>query len=335
MLRDARILTPVLLVLLPLAALAPGSAPPPRTVEDAPDATAAAPRTTPARATPARTTPAQAAPAQDTPAADRPRVLLTNDNGIDDPKLIALARAFAPRAETWVVAPADDQSGSGAFVKLPRTGAVAVERRDLGDGIEAFAVDGHPGDCVLVALLALLRESPPTLVVSGINGGPNLGAGWMFSGTIGAARVAALAGLPAVAVSGLDDDVPGAVDAAVEWVVRFTEHRAVRELEPGQYLTVTLPPGGPTEVQGVRVADRAPLHEGPDLTYDEASGVCRITGTLEREVALSEIADERLHAEGAIVVVPMRAGEVDGARLLEWLRRDPGFPGWRPSGPGR
>lgn len=257
-----------------------------------------------------------------------PRVLITNDNGIDDPKLIALARAFAPRAETWVVAPAEDRSGSGTFMELPRAGAVSVERRDLGPGIEAFAVDGYPADCVLVALGAILRDSPPTLVVSGINGGPNLGAGWMFSGTIGAARVAALGGFPAIAVSGLDDDVPGAVEAAVDWVVRFAEHRAVRELRPGEYLTVSLPPGGPSEVEEVRIADRAPLRSGPRLDYDEASGVCSIVGMTSLDVPLSAIADEALHSGGALVIVPMRANEVDGPRLLEWLRHDPEFPDW-------
>lgn len=295
--RSTRILVPVLLALVPVGAVAPLAAPPPEIP-------------------------------------DRPRVLITNDNGIDDVKLIALARAFATRAETWVVAPAEDQSGTGTSVKLLRAGAVAVERRDLGSGIEAFAVDGHPGDCVLVGA-TILRDRLPTLVVSGINGGPNLGAEWMFSGTIGAARVAALGGLPAIAVSGLDDDVPGAVDAAVDWVVRFAEHRAVRELQPGEYLTVSLPPGGPTEVDGVRIADRAPLRRIPDLAYDEASGVCRITGMTSLDVPLSAIADERLHADGAIVVVPMRVDEVDGTRLLEWIRRDPGLPTWHVSKAGR
>ena len=264
----------------------------------------------------------------------RPRVLITNDNGIGDPKLIALARAFATRAETWVVAPAGDRSSSGAFLKLAREGAVLAERRDLGPGIKAFAVDGYPADCVLIALAGILRERPPTLVVSGINGGANLGADWMFSGTIGAARVAALGGFPAIAVSGLDDDLPGAVDAAVDWVVRFSEHRAVRELEAGEYLTVSLPPGGPSEVRGVRIADRAPLRRGPGLAHDEATGLWRIAGLATREVTLSAIADERLCEDGMVVVVPMRVGEVDGPRLLAWLRSDPGLPGWRPVGGG-
>ncbi|MEM7201499.1 MAG: 5'/3'-nucleotidase SurE [Planctomycetota bacterium] len=265
----------------------------------------------------------------------RPRLLITNDNGVNDPKLVALARACASWAETWVIAPAQDQSGSSTFLKLPRAGSVAVERRDLGPGIEAFAVDGHPADCVLVGLGAILRDRPPSLVISGINGGPNLGADWMFSGTIGAARVAALAGFPAIAVSGLDDDVPGAVDAAVDWVVRFAQHRTVQGLAPGEYLTVSLPPGGPSEVQGVRIADRARLRRGPSLTYDETAGLCRITGVATLDAPLSAIADERLHASGAIVVVPMHASEVDATRLLEWIRHPPELPIWRPPTRGR
>ncbi len=263
---------------------------------------------------------------------DRPRVLITNDNGIDDPKIVALARAFAERAETWVVAPAEDRSGTGSSLKIVRAGAISVERRDLGPGIEAFAVDGYPADCVLVGIGALLGDRPPTLVVSGINGGANVGAEWMFSGTVGAARVAAFAGFPALAVSGLDDDIPGAVDAAVDWVVRFSEHRVVRELSHGEYLTVSLPRVSPSEVRGVRITDRAPLRRGPRLEYDEAEGVCRITGMLALEAPLSAIADEKLHANNMIVVVPMHTDEVDGTRLLDWIRSDPGLPQWQPGG---
>ena len=148
------------------------------------------------------------------------RVLITNDNGIEDPKLVALVRAFAKTTETWVVAPSVDRSGSGSHLTVTRLGKLEVHRRDLGEGIRAFAVDGYPADCVALAILGIMRESPPDLVVSGINGGPNLGAEWMFSGTIGAARVAAFAGIPSMAISGIDDDVPGAIRAARECAQR-------------------------------------------------------------------------------------------------------------------
>src|SRR5215203_2299435 len=54
--------------------------------------------------------------------ARRPRVLITNDNGIGDPKIVALARAFAPHAETWVIAPATNQSGTGSHLSVTREG---------------------------------------------------------------------------------------------------------------------------------------------------------------------------------------------------------------------
>jgi 5'-nucleotidase len=255
------------------------------------------------------------------------RVLITNDNGIDDPKLIALARGFAVRAETWVVAPASDRSGTGSFMSLGSTGAVNVEPVDLGPGIRAYAVDGFPADCVAVALLGLMQDAPPELVVSGINGGPNLGTDWMFSGTIGAARVAALGGFPAVAVSGLDDDVPGAVEAAVAWVVRLAGSEAVRGLEPGAYLTVSLPANAPDGIRGIRVTDRAGLIRVPRLRPENAT-TWRVVGTDEVRAPAPD-SDAAAWEEGYIAVVPMRADEVDTRRLVQWRRAGAGLPAWR------
>ncbi len=262
--------------------------------------------------------------------APRARVLITNDNGIDDPKIVALARAFSERAETWVVAPDRDRSGSGSYLSVIQTGSLAVERRELGDGIEAFAVGGFPADCVLLALTGILGDDLPDLVVSGINGGPNLGSDWMFSGTVGAARVAAFAGIPAVAVSGLDDDLPGAVESAVDWVVRLAESDAVRGLRPGEYLTVSLPRTSPSEILGVRVADRAPPLVAPRLAADESGATWRIVGMSETGLSVPEDSDQAAYDAGFIAVVPMRVDEVDLESLSRWRRRGAGLPTWRP-----
>lgn len=253
------------------------------------------------------------------------RVLITNDNGIDDPKLVALARAFARHAEVWVVAPAEDRSGSGNYLTVTRAEELAVEPRDLGPGIRAFAVDGFPADCVVLALLGIMRDAPPDLVVSGINGGANLGIDWMFSGTIGAARVAALTGVPAMAVSGLDDDIPGAVDAAVEWVVRLAGHELMDDLGPAGYLTVSMPRVAPDAIRGVRLVDRAPLRTVPRIEAAGA-GVWRVTGEDELGTPAPSGSDQALWDDGYIAVVPMRADEVDHARLLEWRRQGASVP---------
>lgn len=255
------------------------------------------------------------------------RVLITNDNGIDDPKIAALARAFAERAETWVVAPAEDRSGSGGYLTVTRVGVLEIEPRDLGPGVRAFAVDGFPADCVVLALLGLMRDEPPDLVVSGINGGANLGADWFGSGTVGAARIAALAGVPAIAVSGLDDDLPGAVDAAAEWVVRLAASDAVRNLAPPELLTVSLPRSAPGEIRGVRLTDRAPLRVVPRLAA-ESPTTWRVVGADELAPGPAAGSDEAVWREGYIAVVPMRADEVDLERLVLWRRYGVDLPEW-------
>ncbi|HUF64849.1 MAG TPA: 5'/3'-nucleotidase SurE [Gemmatimonadaceae bacterium] len=268
---------------------------------------------------------------QAAPAGFPARVLITNDNGIDDPKIVALARAFARHAETWVVAPAADRSGSGSYLTVTKTGMLSVERRDLGAGIRAFAVDGYPADCVVLALLGLMKDSLPDLVISGINGGANLGADWFGSGTIGAARIAALAGIPAIAVSGLDDDLPGAVEAAVDWVVRLAASSVVQSLDPPDYLTVSLPRLSPDQIRGVRVTDRAPLRVVPQLRAVNAT-TWRVVGTDEIAAPAPADSDQAMWEQGYIVVVPMRADEIDFERLVRWRRDGVGLPAWRADG---
>ena len=267
---------------------------------------------------------------QPAPLATQRRVLITNDNGIDDVKLIALAQAFAQHAETWVVAPDRDRSGFGSHVTFPATGELVVERRDLGEGIDAFAVAGTPGDCVALAMIGLMADHPPDLVVSGINGGTNAGGDWMFSGTVGAARVAAL-GVPAVAVSGLDDDLPGAVDAAVDWVVRLASHEVVTSLRPGEYLTVSLPRISPDEIQGIRIVDRAPGLTAPHFASEDGI-TWKIIGITAPDDAAPADSDRAANAAGFIAVVPMTLDEVDLDRLARWRRQDIQLPEWN-SGP--
>jgi 5'-nucleotidase len=267
------------------------------------------------------------------------RVLLTNDNGIDDTALLELARAFAriPGIEVIVVAATRDRSGTSSFLGATNTGRYHVERRDLGPNIEAWALDGYPADCVVFALTGPLRDRPPDVVVSGINGGPNLaddwfGSGtigaartvaddWFGSGTIGAARTAAYFGIPAVAVSGVEDDDPGAVAAATGWVVRFVRSSVVASLEAPQYLTVSLPSGIPPDGGGARIVERARgLTEGRSYRVegDDSAAIWQLEIETHYERA-GEGTDVSTVAAGDIAIVPMRANEYD-AELAEQLR---------------
>lgn len=254
------------------------------------------------------------------------RVLLTNDNGIDDTGLIELARAFArvPGTEVFVVAATRDRSGTSNFLGATGEGRFRVERRNLGPNIEAWALDGYPADCVIFALTGPLRDRLPDVVVSGINGGPNMADDWFGSGTIGAARTAAYFGVPAVAVSGLEDDHPGAVQAASSWVVRFVRSSLVASLEAPQYLTVSLPVGTPPEIKGARIVGRARgltqgrAHRIDEGTEMDSSAVWRLEIETNPERA-ADGTDVPTVAEGFIAIVPMRVDEFD-ARLADRLR---------------
>ena len=123
-----------------------------------------------------------------------PHILLTNDDGYGAAGLEALREALADFARVSIVAPSAERSGAAQSLTLRQP--IVVHDRGSGH----WAVDGTPADAVIVALHRLLPERPD-LVISGINHGANLGENVYYSGTVGAAREAALHHIPAVAVS--------------------------------------------------------------------------------------------------------------------------------------
>ena len=270
----------------------------------------------------------------DSHAEEWPRtVLVTNDDGIDHQAMVALARAFSREAETYVVAPLHDCSGSADYVSVYSKHVLQVQERNLGPGLQAYGVDGYPGDCVVLALRGVMIDDAPDLVVSGINGGPNLGDDWLASGTIGAARIAASLGVPAVAVSGLDESAPEAAAAAAEWVVRLAQSKLVRDLRAGQYLTMSLPRTPPPEFKGVRVAERAGMLFDLRLGRipDDASGdsVAMWALQIPRPIAPTQsTSDAALYQEGYVVIVPMRADEHDRELLSRLVQHPETLPGW-------
>jgi len=130
----------------------------------------------------------------------RPRILVTNDDGIDSVGLHVLARAVADLGEVTVVAPDQEFSGAGAAIGALHIMQPEVHSADI-DGIDtAWAVSGPPALCVMFARLGAFG-SPPDLIVSGINPGANVGRSVYHSGTIGAALTGRNGRIPGLAVS--------------------------------------------------------------------------------------------------------------------------------------
>ncbi len=123
------------------------------------------------------------------------RILVTNDDGVFSEGIRLLARALARFGEVVVVAPDREQSATGHSLTLTRP--LRMQRLEEG----WYAVDGTPTDCVNLAVLSLLKDSPPDLVVSGINFGLNVGDDVTYSGTVSATFEASLLGIPSIAFS--------------------------------------------------------------------------------------------------------------------------------------
>ena len=121
-------------------------------------------------------------------------ILITNDDGIQAPALNALKEVLADLGRVIIVAPDRDQSTTSHALTLWKPFRIEKPEPDV------YAIEGTPTDCVVIATHGLLEE-PPTIVVSGINHGPNMGDDVFYSGTVAAAIEGALQGLPAIAIS--------------------------------------------------------------------------------------------------------------------------------------
>jgi len=194
------------------------------------------------------------------------RILLTNDDGVHAPGLALLERLAARLSDdVWVCAPAEEQSGAGHSLTLH----MPVRLREHGH--QRFAVTGTPTDAVNLALRKLFADKAPDLVISGINAGENLADDVTYSGTISAAMEAALAGIPAIALSqGMRDGDNGfaAAEAWGEQVLRVLANSAMAKRT---LINVNFPDLAPAAVRGIRVVrqgfhdyDRGSLIESAD-----------------------------------------------------------------------
>ncbi len=126
------------------------------------------------------------------------KIIVTNDDGVQAPGLLALVTALRRIGDVQVVAPALNQSASGHKKTLFQD--IAASDVLLADSTPAKSVGGSPADCIALAALGMV-DWPPKIVVSGINRGPNMGQDVTYSGTVTAALEAAIQGVPALAVS--------------------------------------------------------------------------------------------------------------------------------------
>jgi len=179
----------------------------------------------------------------------RPKILVTNDDGVESRGLLALKLALDPIGEVTVVAPDTNQSAVGHQKTLMRP--LRVRERILGDGSKAWSIDGSPTDAVSLAFLGYFSHGFD-LVASGINYGANLGDDITYSGTVSAAMEAVINECPAFAISQEYYEHPDfalAARAAAMVARNILEHGLSR----GELVNVNVPAVSFEECAGVEV----------------------------------------------------------------------------------
>jgi 5'-nucleotidase len=182
-------------------------------------------------------------------ASPRPHILVTNDDGIRAPGLLALKDACAEIGDVTVLAPDHNWSASGHVKTMHKP--LRVSDLALADGTPALSTSGAPSDAVALALLGIV-EDPIDVVVSGVNRGANLGHDVTYSGTVTAAMEATISGLPAIAVS-LNSQEYDHYDTAARFAASLAHEILDRGLPKGILLNVNVPPLPTDELAGVTV----------------------------------------------------------------------------------
>lgn len=184
-----------------------------------------------------------------------PRILLTNDDGIDAPGLAAMHKALSRVGQVTVAAPSTNQSAAGHGLTTGRNPIFVTSWTDDAGSVW-HSITARPATCVSLALENLLSVTPD-IVISGSNKGANLGLVTYYSGTVGAAREAAFRGIPSIAVS-VQEGSPMDFEAAAEFTARLVEHYLKEKLPLQTFINVNYPALPKDQVKGVKIGSLSP-----------------------------------------------------------------------------
>ncbi len=239
------------------------------------------------------------------------KILVNNDDGIFADGLIALVRELKSIAEVVVVAPDRELSAMGTTVSLHQP-VMARKATALADGVESYAVEGTPADCVILAL-GKLSKGKIDLLVSGINRGANLGDDVIISGTVGAALQGYVHGLPSLAVSAAIGDKLYFDDAA-KFAALLVKKFKSGVMPTDICLNVSLPNLPAAKIKGVKLTYPARFSHTDSIEERYDNGRQYYWFVRKRiNKALDEKTDTWALEQGNISISPLLTGQPDRA----------------------
>lgn len=244
------------------------------------------------------------------------RILLSNDDGVHAKGMQVLHQALCLIAQVTTVGP--DRNCSGASNSLTLINPLRVQQMENG----FLAVNGTPTDCVHLAISQLL-DSPPDLVVAGINHGANLGDDVLYSGTVAAATEGRHLGLPAIAVS-LASHSDEYFETAAHVTLQVIKKLKSQPLPADQILNINVPAVAISELKGIQVTRLGRRHKAETMTSTTDPWGRKIYwyGSLGPELDAGEGTDFHAIAHGYASITPLQidmSAYKSMDRLQQWL----------------
>ncbi|TAL61290.1 MAG: 5'/3'-nucleotidase SurE [Bacteroidetes bacterium] len=184
----------------------------------------------------------------------RPLILITNDDGITSPGIIALVEAMKDIGNVVVIAPDKPQSGVGHAITINAT--LRLDKTNYHNVKKEYSLSGTPVDCVKMATDKILQRKPD-LCVSGINHGSNISVNVIYSGTMSAAVEGAIDGIPSVGFSLMDYSIGADFSASGEIAKIIAKNILLNGLPKDICLNVNIPPLKLSEIKGIKVCRQA------------------------------------------------------------------------------
>lgn len=237
--------------------------------------------------------------------------------------MLALAESAIDVADrVSIVVSAFDRSGTSnhtTYGKYQSTIEVTCKYYDKEKNIAAYIIPGNPADCVILGLNGLFLDNRPDLVLSGINGGPNIGPGWFGSGTIGAARMAAFLGVNSIALSGFYEHDERSFKIIPKWITQFISSGMLDKMNKNSYVTIAFPKTPLDEIKGIKIVDRRISYDKPEsISFNKILGgnphspenttVWTLTSG-SSAINKTNVSDDIYMEQGFIIITPMSINE--------------------------
>jgi len=243
------------------------------------------------------------------------RILISNDDGVRAPGLAAVAQVLQAIGQVIIVAPAENQSGKGHSIVTSEP--ILREDLTLPNGLKAIGLTATPATTVNVAIRNILKPLPD-LVVSGINRGYNLGFTAYLSGTVGAAREAAMHGVAAIATSLQEENAARNYGVAAEEVLGVARRVKQYGVPANTFLNVNIPAMPQGGYRGYRITTQAMQRSGEERfaeTTHPSSGRTVYWNVYKEGATAPEGTDIHAVNNGYVSVTPMKLGEVDASQF--------------------